>query len=1075
MSKTRKNNVLLIILAILFVSPIFVACGSVKVQLNEPTFVNYQISADTGKQILITDKNPNASGYIFGMSATSGENDDLSNYITYRTTGSQNNYFDVTNIFLDATTYYFYAQAIGSGNYTTSVKSEVFNCTVEKKLEKPVLSINGEVLSWSSVSNAQTYSVYANSQKISSSTTSTSYDFSNYIATNQTDIPYSFVVSSDAHDSYLRSADSNAVEYTKHLQLSIPEDLKITNVGDKKNLSWSSVKNANKYVVSVNGEEIEVDGKTTFDIMPYYKMLGEYNIKVKSIGEGYYISSDYSDIITDTLTQMLNSPSNTRAIVNASDVMVSWDSVDNAQTYSMYIDGTLYELNQSGVESPVTATSLILTFDDLNISSGTEVSKKTLQVMANGYGYYTSSSKTTVVDITYSDKILATPIISLDEENTCIIWNKIDKATSYKVSIAYNNSTTYITTNIIVGDDSVAFYYSSYLTNAGSYTVKVCAVAEDTSNNSQYSNSIKIEKYSKLTAPSLTKVGVTNQNYVFIFTADTNANNFAVYANNNLVSESLTLQNNKIATDTVDSICENATDITFYLVSLAVNYYEQSDRSNEFDFSKLLSTPQNLSISNNILTWSAVENAEDYVILIDDNEVETNSNVTSFDLTTKIAQDETRQVRVYAKTSSMQNSVYSQTLYFNNVLTKQTNYTDKYFYYGKTYDYYMTSQKEMNDLIEYSFFNSISTIKFYANYSSSTSIATKVKTAIDNLTGTMGFSYNLTSQTDADKAIGTATLSITYYEITSAPNYKSTITQYSKLIAYSTSSPRDASYDEFVTDDYVVSQDVYTTDGLLSAVQNKARPNFVGDSIAQNVYTKAKQILRSICDDTMSNYQKALAIHDYLVWNVSYDTYGLQTVTEKQIGYFHYIESALLYNLGVCDAYAKSFALMCEMEGIDTLVISGSTDSNDVTNTGHAWNEIFVDGNGDGTSEWLFVDCTYDDCTTTIDSTQYEVLSHGYFMVCGDYLSSRYMDRTYETSTISNARYFDTQKISENTRVVDSVSQFNSIKSYVKANYGTVGAEILIKKTINNTCIGISKLSIDYYADSSYYWVILYN
>lgn len=98
-----------------------------------------------------------------------------------------------------------------------------------------------------------------------------------------------------------------------------------------------------------------------------------------------------------------------------------------------------------------------------------------------------------------------------------------------------------------------------------------------------------------------------------------------------------------------------------------------------------------------------------------------------------------------------------------------------------------------------------------------------------------------------------------------------------------------------------------------------------------------------------SDFEKLLHFHDYLVRSCTYD-------------YSYKVSDA--YNMltggkGVCQAYAESLKLLCDLEGIPC-VLATSRDMN------HAWNMVELEG------QWYHIDATWDDPTPdTPGTTEY--------------------------------------------------------------------------------------------------------
>ena len=96
---------------------------------------------------------------------------------------------------------------------------------------------------------------------------------------------------------------------------------------------------------------------------------------------------------------------------------------------------------------------------------------------------------------------------------------------------------------------------------------------------------------------------------------------------------------------------------------------------------------------------------------------------------------------------------------------------------------------------------------------------------------------------------------------------------------------------------------------------------------------KAVEIVRS-CKG-ISDWETALNLHDWLTQNLYYDD-----------TYEHYGADAIYRGYGVCDSYAKAYALLCNTAGIPAERITSNT---------HGWNTVCLNG------EWYQVDCTWDD------------------------------------------------------------------------------------------------------------------
>jgi len=114
-----------------------------------------------------------------------------------------------------------------------------------------------------------------------------------------------------------------------------------------------------------------------------------------------------------------------------------------------------------------------------------------------------------------------------------------------------------------------------------------------------------------------------------------------------------------------------------------------------------------------------------------------------------------------------------------------------------------------------------------------------------------------------------------------------------------------------------------------------------GETNAGNLPTdyirgKVEYIFRTCITSGMTDYEKALALHDWLVRNAHYDW-------SLKHGHASHI---LLEGLGVCMAYTSAYHILLEYAGIE----SDEEDGDD-----HTWNMVRLDG------EWYHVDVTWDD------------------------------------------------------------------------------------------------------------------
>lgn len=190
------------------------------------------------------------------------------------------------------------------------------------------------------------------------------------------------------------------------------------------------------------------------------------------------------------------------------------------------------------------------------------------------------------------------------------------------------------------------------------------------------------------------------------------------------------------------------------------------------------------------------------------------------------------------------------------------------------------------------------------------------------------------------------------------------------------------------------------TDELYYAAQNGFRPLPATGSPAEVAYNIARDVLRKICTDEMTDMQKAHAIYDWIMWQVTYDTPATNAQDGSQYSAY-YLEgvfgdgetefNGVAYNPNaVCDGMSKAYALMCNMEGIPCVRVVGKAGNSAAAATPHAWNKVKVGG------EWYIADCTWGDSTSTLDmgsgARKYERGLHNYLFLTDEQVSSSHYE-----------------------------------------------------------------------------------
>lgn len=102
----------------------------------------------------------------------------------------------------------------------------------------------------------------------------------------------------------------------------------------------------------------------------------------------------------------------------------------------------------------------------------------------------------------------------------------------------------------------------------------------------------------------------------------------------------------------------------------------------------------------------------------------------------------------------------------------------------------------------------------------------------------------------------------------------------------------------------------------------------------------------AVVEPWMSDLEKAVALHDYLVINCEYDYDNYLNGTIPKNSYSAY--GVLAERVAVCQGYALAYKLLCNKVGIECYMVTSDS-------MNHAWNLIVLDG------EYYQVDVTWDD------------------------------------------------------------------------------------------------------------------
>lgn len=117
------------------------------------------------------------------------------------------------------------------------------------------------------------------------------------------------------------------------------------------------------------------------------------------------------------------------------------------------------------------------------------------------------------------------------------------------------------------------------------------------------------------------------------------------------------------------------------------------------------------------------------------------------------------------------------------------------------------------------------------------------------------------------------------------------------------------------------------------------------------------QIFNNIITEDITDLDKILILHDYIINNTKYDT-------DKKYDYSYTAIGPLSYGTAVCSGYADLMAIILTKLGYKNFKVASET---------HVWNAVLIDG------EWLNLDLTWDDPITI--NSDIDTLLHQFYLI----------------------------------------------------------------------------------------------
>ncbi|MCK9444635.1 MAG: hypothetical protein M0Q14_08920 [Tissierellaceae bacterium] len=157
--------------------------------------------------------------------------------------------------------------------------------------------------------------------------------------------------------------------------------------------------------------------------------------------------------------------------------------------------------------------------------------------------------------------------------------------------------------------------------------------------------------------------------------------------------------------------------------------------------------------------------------------------------------------------------------------------------------------------------------------------------------------------------------------------------------------------------------------GKLNLLYTKSKKEIV--SHRQRVREIKEDFIKNYINETMSDYEKVLVVHDYIVNSSKYDEsllYDSQIPPESYSSY-----GVLELGNAVCEGYAKAMKYLLDDLQINSMIVIGASKGEN-----HAWNLVELE------SEYYHIDATWDD---PITENGRSIIRHSYFNLDDEELS----------------------------------------------------------------------------------------
>lgn len=240
---------------------------------------------------------------------------------------------------------------------------------------------------------------------------------------------------------------------------------------------------------------------------------------------------------------------------------------------------------------------------------------------------------------------------------------------------------------------------------------------------------------------------------------------------------------------------------------------------------------------------------------------------------------------------------------------------------------------------------------------------------------------------------------------------------------------------------------------------------------SKEALNKARDIVARMITPDMTDYDKEKLLHDYIINNTRYDYENYLKGALPDEAFEEY--GCLIKGVAVCEGYSEAMKLLCDLSGIEGLIVSGQAECNGRIE-GHSWNMIKIDG------AWYHLDVTNDD---PVSGNGKDILVYYYFNLPDSeaaYVNTWERSKYPECVSIQNNYYYRNGMVAGNRsdfeKALLKVLEFREseiemkISDYSRNTYSDITDFVLNKGTVSEFSYSIyDALGIIRIFDIQYY------